>query len=128
MHSNPAFCSLQYKISEAAAQTSVTTMQVIVVNLIIFTATRNHVRKPLTAIAVTFENIQPLSRNLRNNLPVNGIAAAPSTSASRYHVQNVHTSPCKRNADSATIKSAGIILKICLVIVSGFINPYSPIF
>ena len=61
MHSNPAFCSLQYKISETAAQTSVTTMQVIVVNLIIFTATRNHVRKPLTAIAVTFENIQPLS-------------------------------------------------------------------
>ena len=41
--------------------TSVTTMQVIVVNLIIFTATRNQVRKPLTAIAVTFENIQPLS-------------------------------------------------------------------
>ena len=73
------------------------------------------------------EKIHPLSSKRRNSLPVNGIAATPSTSARRYQVQKVHTSPCSRYADNATNTAAGMIIMINFFILSGFINSYSPV-
>ena len=101
--------------------------QVTVVNFSILTDTRNHVRNPVIVMETTFENIHPLSANPRNSRPVTAIPTIPSTPASRYQVQNVHTSPLRRNADSATRKTAGMTLIIVFLIISGFINSYSPI-
>ena len=65
-----------------------------------FTATRNQVRNPATAMARTFENIHPLSSNPSNRIPVTGMASIPMRNARIHQVQNVHTSPFSKNADS----------------------------
>ena len=79
--------------------------------------TRNQGRNPVIVMETTLENIHPLSANPRNSRPVTAIPTTPSTAARRYHVQNVHTSPLRRNADSATRSAAGMTLIIVFLII-----------
>ena len=83
---------------------TVTPIHVTVVKGSSFTDTRNHVKNPVTAMASTFENIHPLSSNPAKSLPVNGMAAIPSSSASSHQVMKTHTSP-SRNLKAAPTSS-----------------------
>ena len=74
----------------------------------ISTATRNQVRNPVTAMASTFEKSQPRSSKPPKSLPVTGIATIPINSASSHHVQNVHTSPPRRYAESTVRITAAV--------------------
>ena len=74
----------------------------------ISTATRSQVRNPVTAMASTFEKSQPRSSKPPKSLPVTGIATIPMNSASSHQVQNVHTSPPRRYAESTVRSTAAV--------------------
>ena len=74
----------------------------------ISTATRSQVRNPVTAMASTFEKSQPRSSKPPKSLPVTGIATIPINSASSHQVQNVHTSPPRRYAESTVRSTAAV--------------------
>ena len=74
----------------------------------ISTATRSQVRNPVTAMASTFEKSHPRSSKLPKSLPVTGIATIPMNSASSHQVQNVHTSPPRRYAESTVRSTAAV--------------------
>ena len=74
----------------------------------ISTATRSQVRNPVTAMASTFEKSHPRSSKPPKSLPVTGIATIPMNSASSHQVQNVHTSPPRRYAES-TVRSTATV-------------------
>ena len=74
----------------------------------ISTATRSQVRNPVTAMASTFEKSQPRSSKPQKSLPVTGIATIPMNSASSHQVQNVHTSPPRRYAESTVRSTAAV--------------------
>ncbi len=104
------------------AHTTDTPIQVAAVNGRSFTATRNQVRNPVTAIASTFENIQPLSSNPANSLPVTGMATIPIRNASSHQVQKVQTSPFTEDMQTSAIRinadyHSGSISLICIFIV-----------
>ena len=123
--------------------TADTPIQETAVNGSSFTATKNQVRNPVTAIARTFEKIQPLSSNPQKSLPVTGIASIPMRKANIHQVQKVHTSPFSKYADSPTRAAARntlgttcficvflLILSVTLIrhqlfYISGFFYPLS---
>ena len=72
------------------------------------TATRSQVRNPVTAMASTFEKSHPRSSKPPKSLPVTGIATIPMNSASSHQVQNVHTSPPRRYAESTVRSTAAV--------------------
>ena len=74
----------------------------------ISTATRSQVRNPVTAMASTFEKSHPRSSKPPKSLPVTGIATIPINSASSHQVQNVHTSPPRRYAESTVRSTAAV--------------------
>jgi len=74
----------------------------------ISTATRSQVRNPVTAMASTFEKSHPRSSKPPKSLPVTGIATIPMNSASSHQVQNVHTSPPRRYAESTVRSTAAV--------------------
>ena len=74
----------------------------------ISTATRRQVRHPVTAMASTYEKSQPRSSKPPKSLPVPGIATIPINSASSHQVQNVHTSPPRRYAESTVRSTAAV--------------------
>ena len=108
-------------MAQKIPQITDTPMQVAAVNGRSFTATRNQVKNPVTAIASAFENSHPLSSNPSKSLPVTGMATIPINSARSHQVQNVHTSPPRRYAESAiritAAMDSGSIFLICIFIV-----------
>ena len=74
----------------------------------ISTATRSQVRNQVTAMASTFEKRHPRSSKPPKSLPVTGIATIPMNSASSHQVQNVHTSPPRRYAESTVRSTAAV--------------------
>ena len=109
------------RMAQKIPQITDTPMQVAAVNGRSFTATRNQVKNPVTAIASAFENSHPLSSNPSKSLPVTGMATIPINSARSHQVQNVHTSPPRRYAESAiritAAMDSGSIFLICIFIV-----------
>ena len=86
-----------------------------------FFANSGDLMKRVDNIASAFENSHPLSSNPSKSLPVTGIATIPIIIASSHQVQNVHTSPPRRYAESGirftAAMDSGSIFLICIFIV-----------